>query len=166
MSVYVRLGTFPVMQKLIIILVLVLISQITFAGNKHKKKPIDVEPVANSQQIEDSELVKVNTLQKRTRFVEAKNVKVIKILPDDNKGLPHQKFVVQLSDSRLITIVSNLKMCEKIPVEISDVISVGGEYIPSGKFSGIIHWTHFDPSKKRPNGYIAMGDKLFCTSKK
>jgi hypothetical protein len=63
-------------------------------------------------------------------------------------------------------VVSNLKLCEKIPVEVNDVVSVGGEYIPTGKFGGILHWTHFDPDKKRPNGYIAMDNKLFCTSQK
>lgn len=126
---------------------------------KKKKKPSDPEPVVT----EDTDLVKVNKLQKRTNYVEAKNVKVVKVLPVDSQGLPHQKFVVELSDSRLITIVSNLKLCEKIPVEINDYVSVGGEYIPTGKFSGLVHWTHFDPEKKRKNGYIAMDDKVFCT---
>lgn len=152
------------MQRLIIILLLVLISQIALA--KKHKKTIEVPPAMAQVIAEDSELVKVNELQKRTRFVEAKNLKVIKILPDDKKGLPHQKFVVELSDSRSITIVSNLQMCEKVPVEINDIVSFGGEYIPTGKFGGLVHWTHFDPSKKRPNGYIEMDNKLFCTTEK
>jgi hypothetical protein len=128
---------------------------------KKKKKPSDPEPVVP----DDKDLVKANKLQRREHFVEAKNLKVVKILPPDTKGLPHQKFVIQLSDTRLVSVVSNLKLCEKIPVEINDIVSVGGEYLPTGKFSGLVHWTHFDPEKKRPHGYIAMGDKLFCAPK-
>lgn len=169
------------MQKIVLVLSLIVsLSEVTYA-KKAKKKLIEVPPAAGSPGddpsvvkkkkpsepvlivTDDTELVKVNKLQRRTNFLEAKNLKVVKILPFDTQGLPHQKFVVELSDSRLITIISNLKLCEKIPVEVNDMVSVGGEYVPTGKFSGIVHWTHFDPEKKRPNGYIAMDDKIFCS---
>lgn len=153
------------MFRLVLALSFVLASQATLAKNKHKKEnenlPAVTAPVTNAL---DLNLIEVNNQQKRVRFVEAKNLKVIQLLADDTHGLEHQKFVVQMSNSRKITVVYNLDMCEKVPVQVGDTVSVGGEYIPTGKASGIVHWTHFDPKKNRQDGYVAIGDRFFCHS--
>ena len=110
----------------------------------------------------DTALVQAVTNQKRVNFLEADGLIVSKILADDTKGSPHQKFNVQLSNGRVITIVSNLDMCEKIPVKIGDVVDAGGQFIPTGKASGILHWVHKDPRKTRPDGYVELNNQVYC----
>lgn len=111
---------------------------------------------------DDVALVQAVTSQKRVDFLTAKGLVVSKLLKEDTSGSPHQKFVVKLSNGRSVTLISNLDMCEKVPVQVGDVVGAGGQFIPTGKFAGILHWTHKDPRHNRPDGYIQLGDHVFC----
>lgn len=110
---------------------------------------------------DDNQIVNAMNSQRRTRFVEGKNLVVTQLLPDDTSGSQHQKFVVRLSNNKTIQIISNLDMCPKVPVRVGDQAGVGGEYIPTGN-SGLVHWVHWDPRGSRPDGYIELGGQIFC----
>lgn len=110
----------------------------------------------------DATLVQAVQNQKGVNFLTAKGLQVTQLLKDDTSGLPHQKFNVKLSNGRVVMIVSNLDMCEKVPVQVGDTVSVGGQFIATGKASGLVHWTHKDPRKKRPDGFIELGGHIFC----
>lgn len=113
-------------------------------------------PVENDAQV-------VNAIRSRNRvnFVQGAGLVVIKLLPDDRQGLPHQKFVVRTSIGDAVMIVSNLDLCQKIPLAIGQTINVGGEFIWTGG-GGLIHWTHKDPRGSRPNGYIQTNGRTYC----
>lgn len=110
----------------------------------------------------DQALVAANSSGRRVSFIQAEGLVVVQLLPDDTQGLPHQKFVVQLSDGSRVTIVSNLDMCPHIPVQVRDVIGAAGEYIPTGHRGGLLHWTHKDTSHQRPDGYIEFKGQKLC----
>lgn len=110
---------------------------------------------------DDTQIVNAMNNRKRTRFVEGKNLKVTQILPNDNSGNRHQKFVVELSNNQTIQIISNLDMCPEVPVKVGDEVAVGGEYIPTGR-SGLVHWVHWDPRGTRPDGYIELNGQVYC----
>ena len=109
---------------------------------------------------DDSALVAAVQSRKRVRYVEAGNVVATKLLPDDNKGLRHQKWEAQLSDGNVIQVIYNVDMVPRVPIQVGDKFGVGGEYIPSGR-TGIIHWLHDDPKGLRPDGYVYLNGVVY-----
>ena len=104
---------------------------------------------------DDSALISALKSRKNQFYVEAGNLVVTKILPDDVSGLPHQKWEARLSDGSLITIVYNSDMGLRVPVHIGSHFSVGGQFISTGN-GGLVHWVHDDPKKVRPDGYVYL----------
>lgn len=86
-------------------------------------------------------------------YVEALNVQVVKLLPDDDDGRPHQNWVFRLANGLEVRAIYNIDMGERVPLRVGDVISVGGE-LRWSKRGAIIHWLHADPNERRPDGYV------------
>lgn len=84
---------------------------------------------------------------------------VVKILQDDTKGSQHQKFIISVNH-RSVLVANNLDIGRKIPVKVGDEITIRGEYIWNEK-GGVLHWTHRDPHKQHPDGFIYHNGKLY-----
>lgn len=110
---------------------------------------------------DDSALVAAMKSGHNVFYVEAGNLTVTKILPDDTSGLPHQKWVARLSDGSTIQVVYNSDMGERVPVQVGDKFGVGGQYIQTGNNSGLIHWLHDDPQHTRPDGYVYLNGVVY-----
>jgi hypothetical protein len=93
-------------------------------------------------------------------YVEVSEVTVTQILPDDTQGSKHQKWVVQLANGRSLLSVYNMSICERVPVKVGDVISMGGQYIWD-KGGGLIHWIHEDPRGHRKNGFVEINGQRY-----
>lgn len=91
--------------------------------------------------------------RKRVHYIEALDLVVAKILPDDSKGREHQKWIMKLADGHEVTAVYNIDTGDRIPIRLGDVVSVGGEFIWT-KNGGLLHWLHADPTERRPDGYV------------
>lgn len=102
---------------------------------------------------DDRQLIQAMASRKNAHFVEAGNIKVTQLLPDDRQGLPHQKWMAQLSNGSKVMVVYNLDMGAYVPVRVGDAFSVGGQFIWT-KQGGLVHWTHKDPRRTRPDGYV------------
>lgn len=146
-------------KQLSVILSVVAIS-FTLHARPNQSAPVASAPGAVAT--EDAALVQAVTSHKGVSFIKAGGLVVSELLKDDTSGSPHQKFNVRLSNGRIIMIVSNLDMCEKIPVQVGDVVSAGGQFIPTGKSGGLLHWTHKDPRQHRPDGFIEFKGHVFC----
>lgn len=83
---------------------------------------------------------------------------VTSILPDDNQGLPHQKYYISVAGQINLEIVSNLDF-DRIPLQVGQTVSVCGEYINAG--SGMIHWTHYDPHGGHANGFTYLNGQVY-----
>ena len=84
---------------------------------------------------------------------------VSRLLPDDNKGIQHQKFVVRIHDNHTILVAHNLERGYKIPIKIGDKVEVRGTYVWN-RYGGIIHNTHHDDRKecgKTSSGDVVCG---------
>ena len=86
---------------------------------------------------------------------------ITKIEKEDNKGLRHQKYNIQIDKDISFLIISNLSF-GRVPIAAGKTVSVCGEYKKVGK--GMVHWTHFDPHGPHADGFtivdgIVYGDK-------
>jgi uncharacterized protein DUF3465 len=68
---------------------------------------------------------------------------VAKILPDDNDGSRHQRFIVRLSSGQTILIAHNIDLTPRVSLNEGDVVAFSGEYEWNPK-GGVVHWTHRD----------------------
>lgn len=78
---------------------------------------------------------------------------VKKLLPDDTKGLPHQRFLLSLSNGSTILVAHDTAMAPKVPLAPGDLVTIRGEYIWNAK-GGVIHWTHHTDTPRHEGGYI------------
>lgn len=86
---------------------------------------------------------------------------VSRILPDDNDGSRHQRFIIRLGTGQTLLIAHNIDLAERIgTLETGDRVKFSGEYEwnPEG---GVIHWTHRDPSGRRSPGWIEHEDRKY-----
>lgn len=109
---------------------------------------------------DDSSLVASVTSQKNVYYVEAGNLTVAQVLPDDTSGLPHQKWTARLSNGSMITVVYNADMGDRVPVQVGKKFGVGGQFIWTGH-GGLVHWVHDDPKGIRPDGYVFMDGVVY-----
>ena len=80
--------------------------------------------------------------------------KVIKVLSDDTKGIRHQRFIVRTSPAQTILVAHNIEIAPRIPnLAVGDAVEFRGEYKWNRK-GGIVHWTHHDPRRRHPGGWI------------
>lgn len=136
-------------SKILFIMAL-LISSISVAGDYD-----------NIDQIQDDKaLVQALKNQRRAHFIQAANLTVSRLLEDDNDGLRHQKWVAKTSVGQSVTIVYNVDMGIRVPLQVGDKFAVGGEFIWT-KTGGLLHWVHEDPRDKRPDGYVYVDGVIY-----
>jgi len=86
---------------------------------------------------------------------------VSRILPDDNVGSPHQRFIVRLGSGQTVLIQHNIDLAQRIDgLKVGDTISFSGEYVWN-EHGGLIHWTHHDPAGKHQAGWIKHNGQTF-----
>lgn len=79
---------------------------------------------------------------------------VIKLLPQDNQGSRHQKFIVRLNSGQTLLVSHNIDLAPKIEsLTIGDTVEFYGEYEWNDK-GGVIHWTHRDPNGRHTHGWL------------
>jgi len=86
---------------------------------------------------------------------------VERLLPDDNIGSRHQRFIVRLSPAHTVLVSHNIDLAPYIDnLREGDEVSFKGEY-EWNELGGIVHWTHRDPrGNDHPDGWIEYrGDR-------
>lgn len=87
--------------------------------------------------------------------------KVIKILPDDNDGSRHQKFILRLKNRQTILVAHNIDLAPRIKnLKIGDSVQFYGEYEWNSR-GGVIHWTHKDPRNNHKHGWLKHGGRVY-----
>ena len=130
------------MKYFLLILILIL-STFSFAG------------FAGGKSISSAYETKTSNVQVRGSGI------VVKILPDDNKGSRHQKFILKLPKGHTVLVAHNIDLAPKINViSIGDSIEFYGEYEWNAK-GGVVHWTHHDPAGRHEGGWLKRNGVLY-----
>ena len=85
---------------------------------------------------------------------------VSKILPDDNKGSRHQRFIVVLPSSHTVLIAHNIDLAARVPLQKHQPIKIFGQYEWNNK-GGVVHWTHKDPRGTHTPGWIEYQGRTY-----
>lgn len=81
---------------------------------------------------------------------------VLKLLPDDTEGMPHQRFLLRLENGTTVLVAHNTKYAPKVPLARGALVTIRGEYIWNEK-GGVVHWTHRSDTPRHVSGYIEYG---------
>ena len=87
--------------------------------------------------------------------------KVVHILPDDNKGSRHQRFLLKLNNQQTLLVAHNIDLAPRIPnLNVGDNVQFYGEY-EWNKKGGVIHWTHKDPRNRHVHGWLKLNGRVY-----
>lgn len=86
---------------------------------------------------------------------------VTRLLPDDNKGSRHQKFIIALASGQTLLVAHNIDVAPRIgSLRPGDRVEFSGEYEWNAK-GGVIHWTHRTASGPHPGGWLKHGGRTY-----
>jgi len=86
-------------------------------------------------------------------------VQVLRLLPTDENGWRHQKFLIRLNNGTTVLVANDLTMGQMVPVNPGDIVEIKGEYIWTRR-GGVLHWTHHTDDA-HPGGWIRLGGKVY-----
>ncbi|EML0292216.1 DUF3465 domain-containing protein [Vibrio cholerae] len=86
---------------------------------------------------------------------------VAKVLPDDNDGSRHQKFILKLNSGQTLLVAHNIDLTPRIPnLKVGDSVEFYGEY-EWNKKGGVLHWTHKDPQNRHAHGWLKHNGQVY-----
>lgn len=89
------------------------------------------------------------------------NGQVIRILPDDNDGSRHQRFILRLDSSQTLLVAHNIDLAPRIStLAIGDTVEFYGEYEWNSQ-GGVLHWTHHDTNGRHADGWLKHKGQVY-----
>lgn len=86
---------------------------------------------------------------------------VIRILPDDDDGDRHQRFLLRLQSGATLLVAHNVDIAPRVePLHEGDTVEYQGEFAWNPK-GGVVHWTHHDPAGHHPPGWLRHDGRIF-----
>jgi len=117
--------------------------------------------VESSSRTSSDDLFASAFAEHRGNFVAEGEGTVKRILPDDNDGSRHQRFIVQLASGQTLLIAHNIDLAPRIEgLAVGDEVTFKGEYEWNDN-GGVVHWTHLDPAATHEAGWILHEGKTY-----
>ena len=117
---------------------------------------------AQSRASSESDQILRRAFEQRTSNLRVEGRGMVqRILPDDNDGSRHQRFILKLDSGQTLLIAHNIDVAPRVPgLRKGDKVSFRGEYDWNSK-GGVIHWTHHDPNGRLPGGWLKHKGKTY-----
>lgn len=117
---------------------------------------------AQGRRPSESDRVLRRAFEQHTSNLQVEGRGVVKrVLPDDNDGSRHQRFILELGSGQTLLIAHNVDVARRIAgLRKGDRVAFRGEYEwnPEG---GVVHWTHDDPDGRHPGGWLKHKGKTY-----
>ena len=85
---------------------------------------------------------------------------VTKLLPDDNDGSRHQRFLLRVADGTVVLVAHNIDLAPRLSkLRVGDQVEFHGVYEWNQK-GGVVHWTHHDPQGHHEAGWLKHRGEL------
>lgn len=146
------------------IFLLIILSLLTACKQNHAESVNANNNTANltaavQTQEQNASVIQAFENKKSDIFVEGYGI-VKKLLPDDNKGSRHQKFLVTISPEQTLLFAHNVDLAPVVPLSVGDAVQFRGEYVYNPK-GGVVHWTHRDLQAKIEGGWIKYNGNTY-----
>ena len=87
--------------------------------------------------------------------------RVTRVLPDDDDGRSHQRFILELASGDTLLVAHNIDLAPRIAtLRVGDVVGFRGEYEPNER-GGVVHWTHHDPVGRHEDGWLRHDGRTY-----
>ena len=124
---------------------------------------VDISPPSpdSGQSVQTSPSIEQAYLRQQSDVQVSGEGVVVKVLPDDNDGSRHQRFILKLDNNRTVLVAHNIDLAPRISgLSKGNVIEFNGEYEWNEK-GGVIHWTHHDPAGRHVAGWLKHNGKTY-----
>jgi hypothetical protein len=74
----------------------------------------------------------------------------------------HEQFDVRADDGSGFRVVDNVSIAPRVPVHPGDRVTVQGVLIHDGARRPLVHWTHHDPGRRHPDGFISLNGRVYA----
>lgn len=142
------------MKKLLFVIA-AMFAGYAYFSSQHSSTPNTASTATQSQSVDKSDAVIANAFANRISNLQVSGQGVvIKLLPDDDSGSRHQKFIVKLANGQTLLVAHNIDLAARVGgLSEGDLIVFDGEYEWNEK-GGVLHWTHRDPNGSHPSGWL------------
>jgi hypothetical protein len=87
--------------------------------------------------------------------------RVSRVLPDDEKGARHQRFILTVPGGTTILVSHNIDLAPRVDgIAAGDDLTARGLYVWNEQ-GGVLHWTHHDPDGRQAGGWIRHGRRRY-----
>jgi len=109
----------------------------------------------------DDEKIQQAFRQQKSDIQVQSSGRVKAILPDDNNGSRHQKFILELDHGQTVLVAHNIDLSPRLDdLKQDEIIQFYGEYEYSQQ-GGVIHWTHRDPQQRHADGWLKYKGRTY-----
>jgi len=149
------------MKLLLIIVIAVVYTAFNYQSAGIKPEQVQAFSAQAAELLKGDALIKqAFEAQKSNLQVQAKGV-VVKVLPDDNEGSRHQRFILKMPYGGTVLLAHNIDLAGRVAnVQIGDEMEFSGEYEWNAK-GGVVHWTHHDPQGHHQTGWLRHQGKTY-----
>lgn len=148
------------MKKLLFAVVLLVVAGVVVHDGAFVQDITSPSTPAVSQSTGDSVLARADETRASDLQVEGKG-QVIRVLPDDNDGSRHQRFILELGSGQTLLVAHNIDLAPRIQLlQVGDTVAFFGEYEWNAQ-GGVIHWTHHDPQRRHTGGWLRHQGRVY-----
>ena len=131
------------------------LATVLYVGMGQRSAPSpDTSALSPSSVQQGQDAIRAAFAQRRSGLQVLGEGRVVKLLPDDNDGSRHQRFLIELPGGPTLLVAHNIDLAPRLDaLQQGDTVAFHGVYEWNAK-GGVIHWTHHDPRGQHTAGWL------------